>query len=101
MTELARAMELVGRKFALHIIEVLLDGPRRFTELERALAAVNPRLLTTRLRELEAAGLLTRTVYAEVPPRVQYALTARGRELRPAISALRRFGARASGRRSP
>jgi DNA-binding HxlR family transcriptional regulator len=101
MTQLSRAMELVGRKWALHIIEVLLDGPRRFTEIERSLAGVNPRLVTTRLRELEADGLLTRTTYAEVPPRVVYALTARGRTLGPAIAELRRFGVRAARGRFP
>lgn len=96
MTQLARAMELVGRKWALHVIEALLDGPRRFTEIERSLTDVNPRLVTTRLRELEAAGLLTRTTRAEVPPRLVYTLTPRGRALRPAITELRRFAARAA-----
>src|SRR5437660_657998 len=75
MSELARAMELVGNKWALHIVESLLGGPRRFTEIERSLGDVNPKLITVRLRELEAAGLVSRTAYAEVPPRVEYAIT--------------------------
>lgn len=91
MTELAGAMELLSRKWALLIIEALLDGPRRFTEIQRSLREVNPKLITVRLRELEAGGLVSRTVYAEVPPRVEYALTPRGRRLRPAVEALRRF----------
>jgi DNA-binding HxlR family transcriptional regulator len=89
-------MELVGRKWALLIVEDLLRGPRRFTEIERSLENANPKLITTRLRELEAAGLVSRTTYAEVPPRVEYALTAWGRELRPTIDALRRFARGAS-----
>jgi len=94
MSELARAMELVENKWALHIVDSLLGGPRRFTEIERSLGDVNPKLITVRLRELEAAGLVSRRAYAEVPPRVEYALTEWGRELRPTIAALRRFGGR-------
>src|SRR2546429_8180990 len=100
MSKLARAMELVGNKWALHIVDSLVGGPRRFTEIERALGNVNPKLITVRLRELQAAGLVTRTPYAEVPPRVEYALTKWGRELRPTITALRRFGGRGPGRRT-
>jgi DNA-binding HxlR family transcriptional regulator len=87
-------MELVGRKWTLHVVEDLLNGPRRFGEIERSIRDANSKLITVRLRELEAAGLVTRTIYAEVPPRVEYALTKKGRELRPAIAALRRFGSR-------
>jgi DNA-binding HxlR family transcriptional regulator len=93
MTELAHALELVGHKWTLLIIEELLGGSRRFTEVQRALVRANPKMVTARLRELEAAGLVSRTTYAEVPPRVEYALTARGHELRPTVEALRRFGA--------
>ena len=98
MTELAGALEIVGHKWTLLIVEHLLAGPRRFTEIERALVHANPKMVTARLRELEAAGLVSRTVYAEVPPRVVYALTERGRELRPAIEALRKWGAPPSRR---
>ncbi|TMC45222.1 MAG: helix-turn-helix transcriptional regulator [Chloroflexi bacterium] len=94
MDELARALAVVGRKWALLIVEALREGPRRFTEIERSLGAANPKMVTARLRELEAAGVVSRTVYAEVPPRVEYELTDRGRELRPAIDALRRWGTR-------
>src|SRR3954464_10582838 len=100
MTELARALDIVGPKWALLIVEELLAGARRFTEIERALGEANPKMVTARLRELEAAGLVSRRTYAEVPPRVEYALTARGRALRPAIEALRRFGSRTSPSRS-
>lgn len=92
--ELARALSQVGQKWTLLIIQDLLDGPRRFTEIERSLGRANPKMITARLRELEAAGLVSRTSYAEVPPRVEYELTVRGRALAPAIDALRRWGRR-------
>jgi DNA-binding HxlR family transcriptional regulator len=83
---------MVGRKWALLIVRDLIDGPRRFTEIQQSLRRANPKMITARLRELESAGLVSRTAYAEVPPRVEYALTARGRALRPAIAALRKWG---------
>ena len=95
MEDLARALAVVGHKWTLLIIQDLFDGPRRFTEIERSLAVANPKMITARLRELEAAGLVSRTTYAEVPPRVEYALTGRGRQLRPTIDALRLWQARA------
>lgn len=64
----------------------------RFNELRRKLPSVTQRMLTRQLRELEAAGLLVRTVYAEVPPRVEYTLSADGESLRPVILALREWG---------
>jgi DNA-binding HxlR family transcriptional regulator len=98
VNELAGALAIVGHKWTLLIVQELLAGPRRFTEIERALVQANPKMVTARLRELEAAGLVSRTAYAEVPPRVVYALTERGRELRPAVEALRRWGTRAPRR---
>ncbi len=92
--DVARALAVVGHKWTLLIIEDLLSGPRRFTEIERALGDVNPKMVTTRLRELVAAGLVSRTYHAEMPPRVVYALTERGRHLRPVVEALGRWGAR-------
>ena len=85
-------MDLVGAKWALLIIEALLAGPQRFSQIERAIGDASPKVVAVRLRELESAGLVSRTIYAEVPPRVEYKLTELGRELRPAILALRRFG---------
>ena len=87
-----RSLALVGPKWTVLIIRDLLSGPRRFTEIERSLGRANPKMITTRLRELEQTGLVSRTAYAEVPPRVEYALTARGRALRPVIDALREWG---------
>lgn len=94
MTALGRALGVVGHKWTLLIVEELLEGPRRFTEIERSLGGANPKMVAARMRELVAAGLVTRTSYAEVPPRVEYTLTERGRALRPAVDALRRWGAR-------
>jgi DNA-binding HxlR family transcriptional regulator len=94
MEDLERALAVVGHKWTLLIVDELLDGPRRFTEVERSLDGANPKMVTARLRELEAAGLVSRTIYAEVPPRVEYALTERGRELRSSVNALRRWGRR-------
>ena len=96
MAALSDALKVVGHKWTLLIVEDLLGGPRRFTEIERSLGGANPKMVTARLRELEAAGVVSRAVYAEVPPRVEYALTDRGSELRPVIEALRRFGTRAA-----
>lgn len=87
-----RSLAVVGLKWTLLIVRDLLDGPRRFTQIERSLRRANPRMITARLRELEHAGLVSRTVYAEVPPRVVYAVTERGRALRPVIDALRDWG---------
>lgn len=87
-----RSLGLVGLKWTLLIVRDLLSGPRRFTEIERSLRRANPKMITARLRELEQAGLVSRSVYAEVPPRVEYALTERGLALRPVIDALREWG---------
>jgi DNA-binding HxlR family transcriptional regulator len=87
-----RSLEVVGYKWALLIVRELLDGPRRFTQISRALPAANQKMITARLRELEAAGVISRVAYAEVPPRVEYSLTPRGRALRPVVDALRSWG---------
>lgn len=70
----------------------LLDGPLRFSELKRRLSDVTQRMLTRQLRELEASALVQRMIYAEVPPRVDYRLTARGETLRPIILAIKLWG---------
>ncbi len=87
-----RSVSVIGLKWSLLIIRDLMSGPRRFTEIERSLRRANPKMITARLRELERDGIVSRSVYAEVPPRVVYALTERGRALRPVIEALRRWG---------
>ena len=85
-------LELIGGKWKGLVLYHLLQGTMRFSEIRRKLPSVTQRMLTRQLRELEAAGLILRTVHAEVPPRVEYSLTARGETLRPVILALRDWG---------
>jgi len=92
-----RALSLVGAKWTLLILHELMERTRRFSELERALAGASPKVLSERLREMEVAGLVTRTVHAEVPPRVEYALTEQGRALHPIIDSLGAWGATLQG----
>ncbi|MFK0280909.1 winged helix-turn-helix transcriptional regulator [Streptomyces sp. NPDC090499] len=81
-------LDRVGDKWSVMIVARLGGGPRRFSELRDLLEFVTPKVLTQTLRGMERDGLLIRTVYAEVPPRVEYELTGLGRSLRPAIEAL-------------
>ncbi|GAA4806362.1 helix-turn-helix domain-containing protein [Streptomyces ziwulingensis] len=75
------AMEMLGGRWKLAILKQLVSGTHRFGELRRALPGITQRMLTRQLRELEADGLVTRTVYREVPPRVDYTLTEVGHSL--------------------
>ncbi len=86
-----RAMSLIGYKWAGLVVWQLMDGPRRHGELMKALPGISPKTLTDRLRELEGERVLTRTVYAEVPPRVEYELTDRGRSLLDVYEAMVRW----------
>lgn len=83
-----QAVELVGRRFSGAIARALLDGPLRFSALERAIPDVSARALTVRLREFEAAGLVERRVASEGPVQVSYTLTEKGRALEPVVTAL-------------
>ena len=89
-----RAVELIGRRWTGAIIRVLLPGPKRFNELLAAVPGISDRLLTERLRELEAAEIIRREVQPESPVRVQYELTCRGIELREPLDALGRWAER-------
>ena len=88
----ARALDLVGDKWTLLIIRDLTSGPRRFVELQRTLPGISTEQLRSRLNRMVADGLLTRQRYREVPPRVDYELTERSRELAPVIGELARWG---------
>jgi DNA-binding HxlR family transcriptional regulator len=101
-----RAVELIGRRWTGAVIQLLLAGPGRFNELLAAIPGLSDRLLSTRLRELEAEGVVLRVVTAGPPVRVEYALSASGKALEPALTALgewaHRFGAstaQAAGKR--
>jgi DNA-binding HxlR family transcriptional regulator len=84
--------ELVCAKWTILVIRDLALGRSRFCELERSLAGISPRTLSLRLRALEEEGIVERRTYPEVPPRVEYELTEKGRALLPLIEDMRRYG---------
>lgn len=84
----ARFLALLEGPWATLIVRELLHGSLRFGQLRDALPGISPHTLTSRLRQFEAHGLVTRTVYAEVPPRVEYELTPLGGQLRPVLNAM-------------
>ncbi len=88
----ARSLDLVGDKWTLLIVRDLVAGPRRFVELQRVLPGISTEQLRSRLNRMVADGLLTRQRYREVPPRVDYELTERSRDLLPVVGALARWG---------
>ena len=93
---LEAALERVGDRWSLLIVEALLDGPRRFNELGEAVAGIAPNILTDRLRRLERERILVSTPYQERPPRMSYSLTAAGHDLASALRMLADWGSRTS-----
>jgi DNA-binding HxlR family transcriptional regulator len=87
-----RAVGVLGSKWALLIVRDLLEGPRRFNELLAGIEGISAKVLADRVRELEAAGVLRRTVHPEMPVRVVYELTALGQNLGPVVNALGAWG---------
>jgi DNA-binding HxlR family transcriptional regulator len=85
-------VSLIDGKWKCLILHALLGGTMRFNELRRRIPDVTARMLTTQLRELEIDGLVVRTFYAEVPPKVEYALSDLGRSLEPVIEGLKAWG---------
>ncbi len=83
---------MIGGRWKIPLIFHLMDGARRFSELARALAGVSQKVLTQQLREMERDGLVARKVYAQVPPRVDYQLTALGKSLKPVVDAMCEWG---------
>jgi DNA-binding HxlR family transcriptional regulator len=88
------AVELVGRRWTGAILRVLMDGPLRFSEIAQAVPELSDRLLSERMKELEARGIVGRTVHPGPPVRVEYALSEMGRELGPALSEIQRWARR-------
>jgi DNA-binding HxlR family transcriptional regulator len=84
-------VELVGKRWTGAIVGVLLPGPRRFSEISQAVPQISDRLLSMRLRELEAEGIVERHVFEGSPVRVEYALTDKGKALEPTIAKLREW----------
>jgi DNA-binding HxlR family transcriptional regulator len=87
-----RTADIVCGKWTLLLVRDLAEGRSRFCELERSLNGISPRTLSLRLRALEEEGIVERQTYAEVPPRVEYSLTAKGRALIPIIEGMRTYG---------
>ncbi len=87
-----RTADIVCGKWTLLVIRDLAEGRSRFCELERSLAGISPRTLSLRLRALEEEGIVARQTYPEVPPRVEYALTEKGRALVPIVESMRVYG---------
>ena len=84
---------LIGDKWKVLILRDLMNGTMRFGELKKSIGTVSQKVLTAQLRDMEEKGLLTRKVYAEVPPRVEYTLTETGYSLRPVLDAMWAWGA--------
>ena len=89
---IAAAMEIIGSKWTALIIRDLIAGPQRFCELEKSVGNINPRTLSQRLEDLEKHGIITKQIYAEVPPRSEYKLTAKGHDLLPILQQMAAWG---------
>ncbi len=88
----ATTVSLIGSKWKLLIMRNLLARPWRFNELQKSLDGISQKVLTDSLRSMEADGIITRTVYPEVPPRVEYALSELGESMRPIIQSMEAWG---------
>jgi DNA-binding HxlR family transcriptional regulator len=89
-----RAIELIGRRWTGAILMVLLQGASRFTDIVHAVPGLSDRLLSERLKELEAAGIVTRIVHPETPVRIEYQLTEQGHDLSGVVEAIRAWASR-------
>lgn len=89
---IASAMAIIGNKWTALILRDLCTGSKRFGELEKSVGTINPRTLSQRLDDLEAHGIITKKSYAEVPPRIEYTLTDKGRDLQPVLEQMAAWG---------
>lgn len=89
---IANAMEIIGNKWTALILRDLSTGSRRFCELEKSVGHINPRTLSRRLGDLEARDVVSKQVFAEVPPRCEYSLTAKGADLIPVLRQMAAWG---------
>lgn len=90
--DVATTVQIIGNKWKLLIMRNLLSRPWRFNEPRKSLDGVSQKVLTDSLRQLESDGIILRTVYPEVPPRVEYSLTELGESMRPILSAMENWG---------
>jgi DNA-binding HxlR family transcriptional regulator len=88
---------VIGGRWKVLILYHLFDGTMRFSELFRAMPGITQKMLTQQLREMERDGIVQRTVYPQVPPKVEYRLTPRGESLRPVVNAMCKWGAQQGG----
>lgn len=88
----ATTVKLIGSKWKLLIMRNLLERPWRFNELKKSLDGISQKVLTDSLRSMESDGIITRTVYPEVPPHVEYALSDLGETMRPILTAMQEWG---------
>ena len=89
---LREVLEIIGGKWAMPIIYILSKGTLRFKEIEKSIEGINTRMLVKELKNMEANGIITRSVFATVPPTVEYTLTKKGHKLIPSITALHNWG---------
>jgi DNA-binding HxlR family transcriptional regulator len=91
----ARTLDLIGERWTILILrDLFLQGPRRFQDFQESLRGVAPNTLSARLKALERNGLITRRLYSDHPPRLEYRLTERGKSLGPVVKAMRDWGRR-------
>jgi DNA-binding HxlR family transcriptional regulator len=91
----ARTLDVLGERWTWLIVrDLLLEGPRRFQDLQQSLSSISPTTLSARLKTLEERGIVARRMYEEYPPRADYVLTEKGRALGPVLKALREWGSR-------
>lgn len=89
---IAGAMEIIGNKWTALILRDLSTGPKRFTQLEKSVGGINPRTLSQRLEDLQTHGIISKEVFAEVPPRCEYTLTNKGNDLIPVLEQMASWG---------
>jgi DNA-binding HxlR family transcriptional regulator len=94
---IVKTLRVIGSKWTILIIRDLLGGKMRFNELRRSLDGVSPKTLSDRLKSLENEGIVSRKIYPEVPPRVEYSLTKRGKSLAAIIDTMKEWGDRIPG----
>lgn len=86
------AADILGKKWTGLIIRVMLGGPKRFKEIKEQIPEMSDKMLTDRMKELESQAIVKRTVYPEMPVRIEYELTPKGRELQPVIESIQNWG---------
>ena len=90
--EISKAAKIIGSKWTILILNSLLSGTKRFGQLQKELDNINPRTLSKRLQQLEKEGYITRKIFSEVPPRVEYSLTSKGHVFKGVVNAVKTCG---------